>query len=422
MIHRPVPAAALPLDTGQSTTTVAPRIGHRRLSFVSLLVAVFALYTAAMAVRITVRKYYIFLPDYVRWSLTPGPAVGDRPTHVFFMFVDHFEPDRNAARVREWARRYAELAARHRDSGGRAPRHTFFYPVEQDAPDVMLALHDLVRAGFGEVEVHLHHDYDTASMLRRKLDSAIRGAQAYGFFQGPDGATHFAFIHGNWGLDNSNGPLMCGVDEELRLLRELGCFADYTFPSVYEDSQPPFVNTIYAARDDDQPKSYRRWFPISAVKTGAADLVIFQGPLVFAPSTRPASLFLDLDDGNIHPARPAAPNRVDRWVRANIHLPERPDWIFVKVFAHGVTSPEDEETVVGPTFDRTLTYLEQRYNDGHRYILHYVTAREAYNLVRAATDGVQGDPQSYFDYVIPPYRVGAGTVETTRHAVSASTP
>ena len=117
-----------------------------------------------------------------------------------------------------------------------------------------------------------------------------------------------------------------------------------------------------------------------------------------------------------------ARTQVDRWVRANIHLPERPDWIFVKVFAHGVTSPEDEETVVGPTFDRTLTYLEQRYNDGHRYILHYVTAREAYNLVRAATDGVRGDPQSYFDYVIPPYRVGAGTVETTRHPVSASTP
>jgi hypothetical protein len=35
-----------------------------------------------------------------------------------------------------------------------------------------------------------------------------------------------------------------------------------------------------------------------------------------------------------------------------------------KVFAHGVSTPEDEEVVLGPTFDETLSYLERRYNDG----------------------------------------------------------
>jgi hypothetical protein len=35
--------------------------------------------------------------------------------------------------------------------------------------------------------------------------------------------------------------------------------------------------------------------------------------------------------------------------------------------------------------------------------LHYVTAREAYNLIRAAADGKQGEPRQYFNYVIPPY-------------------
>jgi hypothetical protein len=421
MMPRPVAADAVPLRARSGTTAVVART-RRRVSVVPLLVAAVALYAAAMAVRIYVRKYYVFLPDYLTWSLTPAPAPGDRPTHLFFLFVDHFEPDRDAAKVRQWARRYGELAARHHDSAGRAPQHTFFYPVEQDAPDVIRALGTLTRDGFGEVELHLHHDYDTASMLRQKLDHAIRAAQGYGLFQSADGATHFAFVHGNWGLDNSNGPVMCGVNDELRLLRELGCFADYTFPSVYEDSQPPFVNTIYAARDDDEPKSYRRWFPVSAVKNGAADLVIFQGPLVFALSTRPASLFLDLDDGDIHPARPASPNRVDRWIRANIHVPERPDWVFVKVFAHGISSPADEEVAVGPTFDRTLSYLEQRYNDGHHYVLHYVTAREAYNLVRAASDGVQGEPQSYLDYVIPPYRAGRTPAATRPSPISSSTP
>jgi hypothetical protein len=404
------------------TRDAVPRMRRTRRVVLALFMIALTLYVMATVARIYFRKYYVFLPDYISWSFTPAPAVGDRPTHLFFLFVDHFEPDGDAARVRNWARRYGDLAGRHRDSVGRAPQHTFFYPIEQNDPAVISALRDMAAAGYGEVELHFHHDYDTESMLRRKLVGAIRDVQRHGFFQSVDGATHFAFIHGNSGLDNSNGPLMCGVNAELRLLRELGCFADYTFPSVFEDSQPPFVNTIYAARDDDQPKSYRRSLPISAVKNGAADLVIFQGPLVFAASLRATRLFVDLDDGDIHPPQPATPHRVDRWVRANIHVPERPDWVFVKVFAHGVSSSEEEEVVVGPTFDQTLTYLEQRYNDGRRYVLHYITAREAYNLVRAASDGVGGEPQEYLNYVIPPYRAGQPALATKPVPNERSTP
>jgi hypothetical protein len=34
--------------------------------------------------------------------------------------------------------------------------------------------------------------------------------------------------------------------------------------------------------------------------------------------------------------------------------------------------------------------------------VHYVTAREMFNVARAAMDGKTGNPNSYFDYVIPP--------------------
>jgi hypothetical protein len=34
--------------------------------------------------------------------------------------------------------------------------------------------------------------------------------------------------------------------------------------------------------------------------------------------------------------------------------------------------------------------------------LHYVTAREMFNVARAAMDGKSGDPSAYFDYVIKP--------------------
>jgi hypothetical protein len=34
--------------------------------------------------------------------------------------------------------------------------------------------------------------------------------------------------------------------------------------------------------------------------------------------------------------------------------------------------------------------------------LHYVTAREMYNIARAAMDGHAGNPNQYFDYVVKP--------------------
>jgi len=359
------------------------------------------LYGAATIGRIYVRKYYVFLGDYIRWS--PGVAT-DRPVHVFFLFADHFEPSYDEARVRRWGHRYRALAARHRDSEGRPPQHTWFYPGEQSDPGIMAVLHDLTRDGLGEVELHHHHLFESEQTLRTKLTAAIAEFQRVGFLRTLDGQTHFAFVHGNSGLDNSNGPALCGVNTELRLLRSLGAFGDFTFPSVYLDSQPPVVNAIYAAKDDDGPKSYARRLPLSALSDGSADLMIFEGPLVFALSWNPAHLFLDLDDGNVHPSVPASPRRVDRWVGAGIHVPQRPDWVFVKVFSHGASSDADEDVTVGSSFDRALSHLEQRYNDGRHYVLHYVTAREAHNLARAAADGRDDDPAPYFDYPIPRYQ------------------
>ena len=74
--------------------------------------------------------------------------------------------------------------------------------------------------------------------------------------------------------------------------------------------------------------------------------MIFEGPLIFSPSLNIKHLFLDLDDGNIHAAVPASPRRADHWVRANVHVPERPDWVFVKLFAHGISTADDEEAAV----------------------------------------------------------------------------
>jgi hypothetical protein len=45
-------------------------------------------------------------------------------------------------------------------------------------------------------------------------------------------------------------------------------------------------------------------------------------------------------------------------------------------------------------------YMQSRFNDGTRWKLHSVTARELYNIVRAAEDGHSGDPGGFRDYEI----------------------
>ena len=62
------------------------------------------------------------------------------------------------------------------------------------------------------------------------------------------------------------------------------------------------------------------------------------GPLVLAPVLKPQRAFVWIEDANIHAAVPTTRERVDLWISANIHVPGRPEWIFVKVWGHSVES------------------------------------------------------------------------------------
>ncbi|MEO8592677.1 MAG: hypothetical protein ABI759_05115 [Candidatus Solibacter sp.] len=360
------------------------------------------LYLGAWAYRIVTRKYYIWLPGYVSWLLQKDqPAAG--PVHILLLFVDHFEPGENAAMMDRWSTEYPQIADRHKDSRGRVWQHSWFYPGEQPIDRNMRALQKLAASGYGETELHLHHFNDTEQTARERFRKAVDWFQTYGFLKGEDGESHFGFIHGNWSLDNSRGKEFCGNNRELATLKELGCFADYTFSSIFEESQPSSVNNIYEATDDPGPKSYDRGVPLKVGVKPTGDLLIFQGPLLLVPTARPAKLFFEVENAEIHAAVPVTPRRIDAWVRAGIHVSGRPEWRFIKLHTHGASVKEDADEILGPEMDAALTYLERNYNDGSRYLLHYVTAREAFNVARAAADGKEGDPTPYFNYLIPPY-------------------
>jgi hypothetical protein len=374
-----------------------------RKIFLSIFIVGAVLYGAAFAYRAHRTRMDIWLPEYLKWSARSSP-VQDQPIHIFFFFTDHFEPAGRVDIFDRWMREYPKLAVRHRDHDGRPVQHTWFYPVEQKNDAYLTGLQKLVVSGYGEVELHLHHGSDNWASALRKFRDGIAYLQQFGFQKTTDGETRFAFVHGNNSLDNSLGPRFCGVTRELTMLRELGCFADFTFPTAWDSSQPAMVNEIFEAVDTDGPKSYKTGLALAEGKPAVGDLLIFTGPLVIRPTLNPAKLFFTIDNSDIHPTFQASPTRVDSWVRANIHVGGRPDWIFIKVSSHGASSTAFADSVLGPNFDGALSYLESHYNDGSRYVLHYITAREAYNLARAAVDGQHGDPAMYLDWAVKPYK------------------
>lgn len=87
-------------------------------------------------------------------------------------------------------------------------------------------------------------------------------------------------------------------------------------------------------------------------------------------------------------------------MKQHIHVQGRPEWVFVKVHTHGAQE-NDMETLLGAPADAMFTHLERHYNDGQRYVLHYVNARELYNIVKAAEQGLQGNPSDYRDHILP---------------------
>ena len=70
-------------------------------------------------------------------------------------------------------------------------------------------------------------------------------------------------------------------------------------------------------------------------------------------------------------------------VKSGVHVEGRPEWIFIKVHTHG-TQERDMDTLLGAEMEAMHAHLECAYNDGTDFVLHYVTAREAYNIVKAA--------------------------------------
>lgn len=376
-----------------------------------LLVAVGLLCVAAVWALLHKKRATRWALPALRYAASNFFVGRPAPVHVLFALVDHWEPGRGEAneelaaqRVSRWIDDWPALAAAHRDADGLPPKHTWCYPWDEWRDGEVAALSRLAYDGLGEVELHLHHKDDTSDSLRAKLLAAREAFARHGalLLCGEPVVPAYGFVHGNWTLDNSHPEgLYCGVNDELTVLAETGCYADFTLPTP-DWTQPRRVNRIYRATDDPhRPRSHEWGRPLTVGARAPGDLLLIPGPLGFNLRDWRHRFYPSLEQGEI--TLPFAVNRarVDFWVRTGVGVRGRPDWVFVKVHTHGCRE-RDQEAVLGQLRHRLHALLEQHYNDGGRHVLHYCSARELANLALAAEDGHGGDPHAWRDYRLAP--------------------
>lgn len=337
---------------------------------------------------------------------------GNETKHIIFLFVDHYEPYNGKAarheaweRVKYWLNEYPKLVKEHRDSDGRPPQHTWFFPCEQELT-FLSDLSKLCFRGFGEIEIHLHHHNDTSERLTQRLEHSKQefGKRGATITAEQKPKNYFGFIHGNWALDNSHPKgLWCGVNDEISILQKSACYGDFTLPSAPNPTQTKKINSIYYAKDNPKkPKSHNDGTDAKVGFRNQKDFLIVQGPLQIYRSQANGRFMPVIDNGEIAAANPPTKQRIDKWIDTNIHVKGRPEWIFVKVHTHGA-HPKNRDALFGSKMQEMFDYLESKYNDGTNYKLHYASTREAYNIIKAAEDNKPGDPGIYRDYIIPPY-------------------
>lgn len=337
-----------------------------------------------------------------RWRSTSYPH------HILFTICDHYEPywknsnDECAyRRVQRWTECYPKIAKNHYDSIGGHPKHCFFYPIEEYKKNLIDMIGDICRLGFGETEVHLHHDNDNADNLRRTLLDYVNMLDSEHELVPRCNNTDklkYGFIHGNWALDNSrpNGR-WCGVNNEIEVLQETGCYADFTMPSAPDITQTRTINSIYYAVDDtERPKSHDVGVLGHAGVCNNEGLLCIQGPLGFNAQTRKYGIIPRIENGCLSADIPVTKARIKIWLQQHIHLSGRPDVIFIKLHTHGT-----QEKIMDYFFNQNgLDYLYTQLESicaSPDYRLYYVSARQMYNVVKGLEIDPYASPVDLFD-------------------------
>jgi hypothetical protein len=354
-----------------------------------------------------------WLPGYAWQRFTRRVPAG--PVHLIIALADHFEPaivpedgrarapyDEQERRLERWCREYPKLVDPWRDADGHPFKHTYFYPAEQYDRGLIARLAEHCHAGWGEIEVHLHHGVktpDTAENTRHQLlefrDTLARQHGCLSYLNGA-GSPRYAFVHGNFALANSNQGRGCGVDSEMQVLADTGCYADMTMPAAaFHTAQTGKTNSLYeCGLPIDQRAPHRKGRDLERGRAPQIFPLMVQGPLMLdfaSPGRR-----LAIENGALTGPNPPSLRRLGLWKQAGISVQGRPDWLFIKLHCHSM-DPTQEAAVLGEPVRKFLRVLVGEAQQRSE-LLHFVSAREMVNMILAACDGREGNAGDYRDY------------------------
>jgi hypothetical protein len=312
-----------------------------------------------------------------------------KPRQVLFCMADHFEPFHGGAdkvqalsRVKEWADRYVTFMKPYQDKDGNMPRHTFFYPAEEYDADVLEALRPIIDEGGGEVEVQLHHDRDTPENMKEVLlRYRDQLAEKHGFLgRDASGNPGFAFVHGNWALCNARPDgRWCGINNEIGVLKSVGCYVDMTFPSVPSPTQPTLVNCPNYISDIGAPRAADCGIPARIGQAAPPESILsIPGPLGINWYDRKWGMMPRIENGDWTHCYPGTPSRFKNMISISVHIPDCPELILIKMHMHGCSHATVDSYLGdhGAGFFQYLIEVTAGQDD-----LHFVSAREMYNVV-----------------------------------------
>jgi len=344
------------------------------------------------------RHAEIWLQPYLTDRFHKRFSSGSEPLrHVWLTVADHYEPFWKSAdmetarrRVNAWRGRWPQVADRiGTDSANAPPRCTFFYPVEQYCPELLDALAEMTQDGIADVEVHIHHDGEGREDFIHRISTFCQVlTERHGLLRKVDGQTRFGFIHGNWALDNSlPGGRRCGLNDEITVLRDLGCYADFTMPSGASPTQARTINSVYWCTDDPgAPKSYDRGTPVRPGEGPSGDLLMIPGPFGLRWKGR---LLPRMETGEVAAYDPPTAYRARRWFDLAPRIGEN---MFLKLYTHGAHEPNLESLLSKDLYD---LFSLARAEAAHRGAqIHFVSAWQMYLAIDAITRG--NDPQQAF--------------------------
>lgn len=340
------------------------------------------------------RHAEIWFPSYVK-DRARRLFAGTRPKRLWVSITDHYEPlggrvaiERALSRVSRWQEAWPRIAdAAPRDAAGKRPCYSFFYPEEEYRAELLSPLAEMTRDGIGDVEVHIHHDRDTAAGFTQKMSAYCRRlSDDHGLLHDHNGRLVFGFIHGNWALDNSlpDGRL-CGVTGEIELLRDLGCYADFTMPSMPSPTQGRVVNQVYwCTGTPGRPKAFDRGIEATVGGGTQGDLLMITGPLGLRYFER---MMPRVETGELASYDPPSAYRVKRWFDL---APMVGEDMFLKLYTHGARE-DNADALLGT--GAKAGGLEQMFRWLHEAAeergveLHWASAYEMFCAVEALTHG-----------------------------------